>query len=103
MSADILDALADDWRRANARAEIRRAINQAAREHDGEVHIANVRPLLPDWIAPPMIGAVTCALVRARHLTPTGRYAPNGDGTNRNRTKAAQIYHLAAPIPEETT
>lgn len=100
---DILDALADDWRRTNARAEIRRAINQAAREHDGEVHIANIRPLLPDWIAPPMIGAVTCALVRARHLTPTGRYAPNGDSTSRNRTKAAQIYHLAAPIPEETT
>ena len=98
---DILDALADDWRRTNARAEIRRAINQAAREHDGEVHIANVRPLLPDWIAPPMIGAVTCALVRARHLTPTGRYAPNGDGSARNRTKAAQIYHLAAPVPEE--
>ena len=98
---DVIDALADDWRRTNARAEIRRAINQAARENDGDVHIAHVRPLLPDWIAPPMIGAVTCALVRGRHLTPTGRYAPNGDGTNRNRTKAAQIYHLAAPIPEE--
>ena len=98
---DVIDALADDWRRANARAEIRRAINQAAREHDGEVHIAHVRPLLPDWIAPSLIGAYMCALVRARHLTPTGRYAPNGDGTNRNRTKAAQIYYLAAPVPEE--
>ena len=98
---DVIDTVAADWRRANARNAIRAAINQAAREHDGEVHIANVRPLLPDWIAPPMIGAVTCALVRARHLTPTGHYAPNGDGTNRNRTKAAQIYYLAAPIPEE--
>ena len=98
---DILDALADDWRRANARAEIRRAINQAAREHDGEVHIADVRPLLPDWIAPSLIGAYMCALVRGRHLIPTGHYAPNGDGAARNRAKAAKVYHLAAPIPEE--
>ncbi len=98
---DIIDVVAADWRRADARDVIRRAINQAARENDGDVHIAYVRPLLPDWIAPPMSGAATCALVRARHLPPTGRYAPNGDGTNRNRAKAAQIYHLAAPIPEK--
>ena len=98
---DVIDAIAADWRRTNARNVIRRAINQAARENDGEVHIAYVRPLLPDWIAPSLIGAYMCALVRGCHLTPTGRYAPNGDGTNRNRTKAAQIYHLAAPIPEK--
>ena len=98
---DVIDAVAADWRRTNARNAIRRAINQAARENDGEVHITYVRPLLPDWIAPSLIGAYMCALVRGRHLTPTGRYATNGDGTNRNRAKAAQIYHLAAPIPEK--
>ena len=98
---DVIDTVAADWRRANARNAIRAAINQAAREHDGEVHIANVRPPLPDWIAPSLIGAYMCALVRGRHLIPTGHYAPNGDGANRNFTKAAQIYHLAAPIPEK--
>ena len=98
---DVIDAVAADWRRANARNAIRAAINLAARDNDGEVHIAAVRPLLPDWIAPSLIGAYMCALVRGRHLIPTGHYAPNGDGAARNRTKAAKVYHLAAPIPEE--
>ena len=102
MTADVIDVVAADHRRVNARNEIRRAINACARANDGDVHIAAVRPLLPPWISPPQIGATFCALVRARRLEPTGRYAPNGDETARNRTKAAQVYRLAAPIPEES-
>lgn len=101
MTTDTIDAVASDWRRTDHRDHIRHAINTAAREHDGQVHIADVRPLLPTWIDPHQPGAFICAQVRAGRLIPTGQYRPNGQAKSRNRTKPAQIYMLAAPIPEE--
>lgn len=100
--SDVIDSVAADWRRTAARAAIRDAINRAARENDGDVHIAHVRPHLPDWIAPAMVGAVICAHVRAGRLVPSGRYAPNGGASSRNRTKPAQVYRLFAPISTST-
>lgn len=48
------------------------------------------------------IGAVTCRLVRAGYLTPTGRYRPNGKGGDaRNRQKRSEVRRLARPIPKE--
>ena len=101
MTADVLDAVAADHRRVTHRDHIRRAINLVARENDGLVHIADVRPLLPTWLAPYTIGAFICWQVRAGRLIPTGDYRPNGQHKSRNRTKPAQVYRLAAPIPEE--
>lgn len=101
MTTDTIDAVAQDWRRGDHREAIRQAINTAAREGDGYVHISDVRPLLPEWVAPAQIGSYICVQVRAGRLRPTGLYWPNGQTKSRNRTKAAQVYRLAAPIPEE--
>lgn len=101
MTTDTLDAVAHDHRRVTHRDHIRRAINLVARENNGYVHIADVRPLLPTWIDPHQPGAFICAQVRAGRLYPTGQYRPNGQTRSRNRTKPAQVYLLAAPIPEE--
>lgn len=98
---DAIDLVASDHRRATHRDHIRRAINLVARENDGYVHIADVRPLLPTWIAPCQIGSYFCRLVRSGRLVPTGDTRPNGQTKSRNRTKPAQVYLLAAPIPEE--
>jgi len=98
---DAIDLVASDHRRATHRDHIRRAINLVARENDGQVHIADVRPLLPTWIDPHQPGAFICAQVRMGRLIPTGQYRPNGQHKSRNRTKPAQVYRLAAPIPEE--
>ena len=98
---DEIDAVAADHRRATHRDHIRRAINLVARENDGYVHIADVRPLLPLWINPRQPGAYICAQVRMGRLIRTGDYRPNGQTESHNRTKPAQVYRLAAPIPEE--
>ena len=102
MSTDALTVVATDWR--PSRVEARRAIRLAillAQDADGHVHIADFRHLLPSWIDGHQIGAFICHQVRAGRLVPTGRYRPNGDEGNRNRTKPAQVYRIAAPIPEE--
>ena len=98
---DEIDAVARDWRRRNDREHIRQAINTVARENAGHVHIADIRPLLPGHIDPHQPGAFICAQVRMGRLIPTGDYRPNGQTRSRNRTKPAQVYRLAAPIPEE--
>lgn len=74
------------------------AIDRAAAEHDGQVHAAWVRPLLPAHVEPTQIGAVVCALVRQRVLAGTGRYLPNGNHASRNRTKPSEIRRLTRPI-----
>lgn len=100
---DEIDAVATDWRpsRVESREAVRQAIMRAAREHGGLVHAADVRPLLPVWVNPSQIGAVTCRLVRAGYLTPTGRFRPNGGEGSRNRTKRSEVRRLARPIPKE--
>lgn len=82
------------------RALILRAIDRAAAEHDGEVHAAWVRPLLPSYVDPNAIGATICVLVRQRVLVGTGRYLPNGNHRTRNRTKPSEIRRLTRPITE---
>lgn len=101
-SPDVIDVVAADWRPTPRaiRAEIHKAIRQAAAEHDGEVHIATVRELLPPWATGPQVGATICALVRSGHLQNTGRYAHSGNRTQRNRTRPAEIRCLVRPIPE---
>ncbi|QCB93335.1 hypothetical protein [Cellulomonas shaoxiangyii] len=96
---DAIDAVAADHRttRVEAREAIRDAIVTVAEQH-GEVHIADVRPLIPTWAAPSQIGAVMCALRRQHVLVPTGEYRPNGGTASRNAAKAAQVYRLAGPI-----
>lgn len=98
---DEIDAVVRDWRpsRVESREAIRLAVLRAAEQHKGLVHIADVREHLPAWTNPNQVGAYLCALVRTGHLTPTGRYRPNGDESSRNRTKPAEVRRLVRPIP----
>lgn len=102
-SVDEIDLTATDLRPgpAQIRAEIRKAIAATAEAHDGLVHIADVRKLLPPWATGPQVGAAICHLVRGGTLTHTGRYLPNGNRATRNRTRPAEVYRLARPIREE--
>jgi hypothetical protein len=86
--------------RVHDRRLILAAIDRAAAEHDGQVHAAWVRPLLPAHVEPSQIGAVVCGLVRQRVLTGTGRYLPNGNHRTRNRTKPSEIRRLTRPLTE---
>lgn len=101
---DVLDVVATDWRpsRVQSREAVRVAIMRAATDHGGLVHAADVRTHLPSWVNPAQIGAVTCRLVRAGFLTPTGKYRPNGKGGDaRNITKRSEVRRLVKPIPPE--
>lgn len=82
------------------RAAIHDAIRRCATLY-GEVHIAQVRARLPLWATGPQVGATICALTRSGHLVGTGRYAPNGNTTTRNRTRPAEIRRLVRPLPKE--
>lgn len=100
---DSIDITAADWRpsRVSARAAIRAAVEVVAGSHDGLVHIADVRPLIPKWADPHQVGAIVCALVRQGVLERTGDYRPNGGGKSRNALKPAAVYRLTRPIPAE--
>ncbi|HWB38398.1 MAG TPA: hypothetical protein VHA75_20470, partial [Rugosimonospora sp.] len=71
----------------------------AARQESGLVHISTVRPHLPAWVSGPIVGATISALHSSGHLRATGSYRPNGDNANKNGSKPAPLYFLAAPIP----
>lgn len=99
---ELLDAVASDWRptRVDARLAIAAAINRAAGEHRGLVHIEQVRPYVPTWADPHQIGALLSALTRRGFLSPTGRYRPNG-GPSGNAAKPAEVRRLIKPIRPE--
>lgn len=103
MTRDVIDAVAVDPSpfRFLDRAKILRAIDTVAAQNDGLVHIAWVRPLLPEYIDSHIIGATICALVRQRVLVGTGRYLPNGNHRTRNRTKPSEVRRLTRPISQE--
>lgn len=99
---DVIDAKAADPSpfRALDRALILAAVDRVAAEHDGQVHAAWIRPLLPAHVDPNTIGATICVLVRQRVLAGTGRYLPNGNHASRNRTKPSEIRRLTRPLTE---
>jgi hypothetical protein len=100
---DVLDIVADDWRpsRVASREAIRVAVLKTAAEHDGLVHIAQMRRHLPPWLAVEQTGAFMNRLVRRGYLIPTGHYRPNGDEHSRNASKPAAVRRLVKPIPPE--
>jgi hypothetical protein len=99
---DAIDATAANPNpfRVHDRLLILTAIDRVAAEHDGQVHAAWVRPLLPAHVDSHQIGAVVCGLVRQRALAGTGQYLPNGNHRTRNRTKPSEIRRLTRPITE---
>jgi hypothetical protein len=100
---DVIDRTAVDPSpfRTLDRALILAAIDRSAAEHDGLVHAAWVRPLLPRYVDSHSVGAVICALVRQRVLVGTGDYLPNGNHRTRNRTKPSEVRRLTRPISQE--
>ena len=84
--------------RRDYRTDVRRAVAQAAAEHNDYVHAAWVRKHLPSDIPPHLIGSVISALHRSGHLAPTTRPAlPNG-GPSGNATKLSRVSRLVRPI-----
>lgn len=98
---DEIDAKASDWRpwAVEDREVVLAAIDRAAAANDGEVHIADVRAHLAREVAPNVLGAVICALVRQRVLVGTGEYRPNSGSKSRNSTKPAEVRRLVQPLP----
>ena len=90
-----------DWRPGaeQDRAAIYAAIQAAADENGGMVHIADVRRHLTREVNPVRIGAAFCHLVRAGVLVGTGRYLPNGGHGSRNRTKPSEVRLLVGDLP----
>lgn len=103
-TAAVLDAVANDWRptRVEARRILRDAVILTAQRNDDRVHIADIRPQLPEWIDPHQIGAYISSLARTGVLVPTGEYRANGGRKARNESKPARVYRLARPVPEVT-
>jgi len=87
--------------RTDSRAAICTAIARAAAENDDLVHISTVRPYLPAWVTPHMVGSVFSALHSNGTLRATGRYLPNGGTAGGNGSKPAKVSRLTRPIPSE--
>lgn len=87
--------------RISARRAIVHAVQVAARQESGLVHISTVRPHLPGWVSGPVVGATISALHSSGHLSATGSYRRNGDDANKNGSKPAPLYFLARAIPDE--
>lgn len=100
---DEIDVTAADWRpnAVTSRAAVVAAVEVVAAAHGGEVHISDVRPMLPAHTNPHQIGAMFCALRRGGYLVPTGEYRDNGGTRSRNGAKPARVYRLTRPIPME--
>lgn len=89
--------------RVASREAIRRAVHRAAAEHSGRVHIADVRPHVPEWARGPQVGAALRAWTQQGYLALTGEWAPNGDPNPKagNASKPAPVRQLVHPIPPE--
>ena len=81
------------------RAAIYQAIQDAADENAGLVHIADVRRHLTREVNPVRIGAAICALVRQGVLVGTGTYRPNGGHQSRNAMKPSEVRLLIGNLP----
>jgi len=100
---DMLGVIATDESlpiRHDSREAILAAVTQCAAEHRTQVHISWVRPLLPAWTTPFMVGAVISGLHTSGHLIGLPRYLPNG-GPSGNANKPARVSRLVRPISIE--
>jgi len=90
-----------DWRPGaeQDRAAIYAAIQAAADENGGMVHIADVRRHLSREVRPSRIGAAFTALVRAGVLVNTATVRENGGRASRNGTKPAFVRLLVGDLP----
>jgi hypothetical protein len=97
---DVLTGIATDPtpRATDDRAEIARAIEAAAADRHGLVHITGIRRHLPATVSPAYIGATVNRLARRGVLTKTGRYEPNAGAASRNASKPAPVWRLKRRI-----
>jgi hypothetical protein len=70
------------------------AIEVAARANGGRVSANDVRPLLPPYVLPNLIGAVFTSLRNSGRLVPTGDAERSKDTKGRNTNKDCPIYIL---------
>ena|SRR5690606_35874265 len=84
---------------ADDRRAIYAAIQAAADENGGMVHIADVRAHLTREVRPSRIGSAICHLVRAGVLVNTAAVRENGGRASRNGTKPAFVRVLIGDLP----
>jgi len=81
-----------------ARRVLRVAITECAARHQGRVHVAWFRHLLPEWIDPHCVGAAVAGWTAAGYLEAIpDQWEPNGGGSN--AAKPTQVRRLVNPIP----
>lgn len=88
----ITELLTDDPSHEREKRAIVSAIEVAARANGGRVSANDVRPLLPSWVQPQLIGAVFQSLRKSGRLTPTGDDERNTDTRGRNTNKEVPVY-----------
>lgn len=86
--------LADDPTHEGDKRVIVAAIEVAARANYGLVSANTVRPLLPSYVQPQMVGAVFTSLKAIGRLIPTGDDEPNTDTRSRNTNKTCPVYRM---------
>lgn len=92
-SPDAITALlAADPSNEEGKRAIVAAIEVVARANSGRVSANGVRPLLPQWVQPQLVGAVFQALRKTGRLWVTDEEEPNTDLRGRNTNKVCPVY-----------
>ena len=99
-TGSLLDLIADDHVHADDRAEIERVILAVALEYDGHIDPNIVRPRLPTWVQPQLVGPTYRALSLARQIEPAG-WTTSDDNRGRNSGKPVRTYRLVPDIDKE--
>ena len=84
-------------------ADIRAAVdaaNEALHDRGEQIHIGNIRPLLPPWASGPQVGARITGHVRRKALQWTGEFALNGNTRTRNALRPCKVYRLVKALED---
>lgn len=71
---------------------------QADYDAHGTVDVNRVRPAIPSWVYPRVIGAAYSVLRNKEFLMPTGDWVTNTDAKGRNQGKPQKVYVLTERI-----
>lgn len=97
----ILELIDGDPIHEDDRAAIVRAIFDAADAADGEIDPNIVRPHIPTWVQPRVVGATYNALATRGVIAWTGEWVTSDDSRGRNSGKPARLYRLVTKAPNQ--
>jgi hypothetical protein len=93
-TADILKLIDGDPLHESDRAAVVQAIFATADEHGGEINPNIVRPRIPTWVQPRVVGATYNSLAARGLIAWTGEWVTSDDARGRNSGKPARLYRL---------